>query len=128
MSEIFLGIISFAFSIQSGVNVYNSMKVNEMKYLEECVNDAVEYAYITYIYNLKQDAKRTKTTLIYDIDTAFEIAKTHFIDIYATPCFYTNYRISDQKIHKMIMTQLKFYYIKMQDKIHNVPSITSSSD
>ena len=112
MLEIIVGLITIIVSIQSSISLSVNIDRDQEKYLDGCIKEAVEHAYTTYIYDLKQEAKKMKRPLLYDMDTACHLANTHFDGIYTESCIYTSRHMPPERIYTKIKKELKYQYAR----------------
>ena len=53
-----ISVLSASHTIQTMFYVYEKNQTIQREYMEELVKESVEYAYVTYIYEIKQQCKK----------------------------------------------------------------------
>ena len=102
-----ISVLSASHTIQTMFYVYEKNQTIQREYMEELVKESVEYAYVTYIYEIKQQCKKDGVKLEYDMSNANRIANEFFYTKYKKPWFGID-EAESLKINKLIKDQLRF--------------------
>jgi hypothetical protein len=112
---IILGVLSASYSIHNIFDINEKIRFRQLEHFNALVKESVEHAYITYIYEIKQQCKKNNQQLEYDTSKANEIATTYFYNNYSRPFFDFN-RLNNLKINKQIRDELRFFRAKNTPK------------
>lgn len=106
--SIILGVLSASYSIHNIFDINEKIRFRQLEHFNALIKESVEHAYITYIYEIKQQCKKSNQRLDYDTSKAHEIATTYFYDNYSRPFIDFN-RLNKLKINKQIKDELRFF-------------------
>ena len=104
--DIILSIISASYTLQTLYDLVDKSRIAHNEYMVNLVKESVEHAYITYIYDIKQNCKCENIELKYDKSKAYDIAHDYFFSSYSRPLFR---HTSQLKINKLIRDELRLY-------------------
>lgn len=116
---IILGVLSASYSIHNIFDINEKIRFRQLEHFNALVKESVEHAYITYIYEIKQQCKKSNTTLEYDTCKANEIATTYFYNNYSRPFVDFN-RLNKLKINKQIKDELRFYRANSNTSVKSI--------
>jgi hypothetical protein len=112
MLDVLLSLISASYTLQTIYNLFEKTRMSQDQALDDLVKESVEHAYISYIYEIKQQCKKDNLELTYDKNKAYQIASEYFFNSYSKPLFRPLNRI---KINKLIRDELRIYRAKKND-------------
>lgn len=109
IESILLSIISTTYTLQTIYDLNEKINVRHRQTINDLIENSVEHAYVTYIYDIKQKCKQDGVPIDYDMQTAYEIATKYFYDNYSKPLFSQTNTLG---INKKIKERLRFYRAK----------------